>query len=251
MSAPPAVGRVEANEDGRDFVVGDVHGEFETLQALLARLEFRPGHDRLFALGDLINRGPRSADALAWMEGGRIALSVRGNHEDALLELLNFAERNPWAPTWAIAKQLPAWFARDVPRESWPRWLAVIRSMPIAATVCTRHGPVGLVHASPTARRWDTMLEQLRAGDRYTASLAMNSIARARRYAQQAAFEGVPLGESIAGVRAVLTGHYVLDAPRVTGNVWHLDTGAGTANGRLTAARIDTDPIETVTLPTV
>ena len=47
-------------------------------EAMLAELEFQPGRDRLFALGDLIDRGPRSVDTLEWMEQGRITLSVRG-----------------------------------------------------------------------------------------------------------------------------------------------------------------------------
>ena len=87
--------RVTENVAGRDFVVGDVHGEFETLEATLTHVEFQPGHDRLFALGDLVDRGPRSADALAWMESGRITLSVRGNHEQMLYERIKAAEADP------------------------------------------------------------------------------------------------------------------------------------------------------------
>ena len=88
-----AFARVERNVTaGRDFVVGDVHGEFDTLEAMLASVGFRPGRDRLFALGDLVDRGPRSADALAWMENGQIELSVRGNHEQMLLDRIDAAE---------------------------------------------------------------------------------------------------------------------------------------------------------------
>ena len=88
-----AFARVERNVTaGRDFVVGDVHGEFDTLEAMLASVRVRPGRDRLFALGDLVDRGPRSADALAWMENGQIELSVRGNHEQMLRERIEAAE---------------------------------------------------------------------------------------------------------------------------------------------------------------
>ena len=51
-------------------MVGDVHGEFHALEAMLASVGFLPECDRLFALGDLIDRGPRSVDAVAWMESG-------------------------------------------------------------------------------------------------------------------------------------------------------------------------------------
>ena len=248
QDAERAIARVEGNSaGGRDLVVGDVHGEFETLEAMLASLGFRPGRDRLFALGDLVDRGPRSADALAWMETKHIGLSVRGNHEQMLLDRIEAAEididaRMPW--------MTHPWFARDVERASWAQWKAMIRGMPFAATVGTRAGAVGLVHASPTDRHWEAMLAKLAVGDSDTIWTALASTARARNDARRAEQEAVPLGGCIEGVRAVLTGHTIVDEVIATGNVWHIDTGAGFPNGRLTLARIDTDPIETLTVAT-
>ena len=63
--------------------------------------------------------------------------------------------------------------------------------------------------------------------------------------------EGVPVEGDILGVRAVMTGHAIGPSVRRTANVWHIDTGAGFPNGKLTIARIDTDPITTVTLDVV
>ena len=130
--------RVERNVTaGRDFVVGDVHGEFDTLEAMLASVGFLPGRDRLFALGDLIDRGPRSADALSWMESGRIELSVRGNHEQMLLDRIEATESDRGGRTPPTAHPLGIahpWFARNVERSSWAKWKAMIRSMPFAAT---------------------------------------------------------------------------------------------------------------------
>ena len=242
----PTVRVGENGARGRDFVVGDVHGEFDSLEAVLTDVEFAPERDRLFALGDLVDRGPRSADALNWIESGRIALSVRGNHEQMLLERIEVAETEPKARGLA----LHPWFVNDVERGSWTRWKTMIRAMPIAATVRTRAGAVGLVHATPTARHWDTMLAKLAAGDTDTMWTAINSTARARNDARRAEHEGVPANGRIDGVRAVLTGHAILGQVTVTGNVWHIDTGAGFPNGYVTLARIDVDPIETVTVPT-
>ena len=243
-----AFARVGANATGgRDFVVGDMHGEFDTLEAMLARVGFLPGCDRLFALGDLIDRGPRSVDAVAWMESGRIALSVRGNHEQMLLERIQEVENNPddWRPL-----TMHPWFTRDVPREQWARWQAMLHSMPLAVTIRTAAGTVGLVHASPTDRSWDAMLAQLAAGDTDTMWLALNSTARARADARRAEHEGIPVFGTIDGVRAVVTGHAILDSVRRTDNVWHIDTGAGGSGGALTLARIDVDPIEIMTMST-
>ena len=231
---------------GRDFVVGDVHGEFPTLERLLAEVEFAPERDRLFALGDLVDRGPRSVDALAWMETGRIALSVLGNHEQMLLERIKAAEMGP--TPWRL--KFNPWFALDVERARWGRWKAMIHAMPIAATIRTRAGAVGLVHATPTTRHGDTMLAKLSAGDAAAMWTAISSTARARNDARRAEHEGVPTEGDIHGVRAVLTGHAIVADVATSANVWHIDTGAGFPNARLTLARIDSDPIETVTVPT-
>ena len=52
-------------EDGhRVFVVGDVHGHLATFRALLHRLKLKP-EDRVICLGDMIDRGPASADLVA------------------------------------------------------------------------------------------------------------------------------------------------------------------------------------------
>ena len=79
----------------------------------------------------------------------------------------------------------------------------------------------------------------------------MNSTARARGDARRAAEEGVPTDGTIHGLRAVLTGHAVIGDVTRTANVLHIDTGSGFREGRLTLARIDVDPIETLTMTTV
>ena len=41
---------------GTDFVAGDVHGCFRTLERAMEAVDFNPERDRLFAVGDLVNR---------------------------------------------------------------------------------------------------------------------------------------------------------------------------------------------------
>ena len=236
--------RVEENENaGRDFVVGDLHGELDTLEAMLEELEFQPGRDRLFALGGLVDCGSRSADVLAWMEGSRITLSVRGNHKQMLLERIKAAVGRE------VSWRAHPWFPREVDREEWPRWKAMIDAMPIATTVRTPRGYVGLVHASPTARYWGTTLRKVTAGNKDTIEAALWSSARTRGDRCRAEQDGVPVDGPIHGAHAVMNRHTIVDEVTVTDNVWHIDTGAGFPKGRLTIARIDTDPIESVTMP--
>ena len=73
---------------GRDLVIGDLHGHFDTLEHALAALAFDTARDRLFSVGDLIDRGPRSRDAIEWLTAGRFAGAVRGNHELMMVDAL-------------------------------------------------------------------------------------------------------------------------------------------------------------------
>ena len=199
----------ERNRRGRDFVAGDIHAHFDTLEQALEQLAFDPTRDRLFSVGDLIDRGPRSPDAFEWMEQRRITLSVRGNHEQMFTDRIRIAQRawndhHPW--------MMHPWFATDVRPTEWTRWQAMIARMPIAAAIATRRGEIGLIHASPTARYWQTTLRKLIAGDSDTIAAALWSSARARGQAGVAEFEGVPVDGTIHGeiglIRASPTARY-------------------------------------------
>jgi serine/threonine protein phosphatase 1 len=76
---------------GRTFAIGDIHGDFAALAALLARLPHLDADDTLVFLGDYVDRGPASKlvvetvrSLLAKRMLARI-VALRGNHEDAWL----------------------------------------------------------------------------------------------------------------------------------------------------------------------
>ena len=77
--------KVPANIDGRDFVVGDLHGCYDELFALLKHVKFDYKNDRVFSTGDLIDRGPKSEECLQLLSKPWF-FSVLGNHEDLLIE---------------------------------------------------------------------------------------------------------------------------------------------------------------------
>ncbi len=68
------------------WAIGDVHGCFRTLQALLGQMKLDVRRDRLWMVGDLVNRGPRSLKVLRWARaiedemGDRFQV-VLGNHD--------------------------------------------------------------------------------------------------------------------------------------------------------------------------
>lgn len=90
------------------YAVGDIHGCYELMKDVLARLaadtEVRAAGRRpiVIFLGDYVDRGPHSArvmEALVWLQrrGDLEIHFLKGNHEQALLEFLDAPERGgPW-----------------------------------------------------------------------------------------------------------------------------------------------------------
>jgi len=75
------------NCTGRDFVVGDLHGHRSLFEAELERVRFAPARDRVFSVGDLIDRGPESLATLSLLDEPWF-FAVLGNHELMLLNYL-------------------------------------------------------------------------------------------------------------------------------------------------------------------
>jgi len=75
-----------ALDEGSDvWVIGDVHGYFGTLEALIQRLDMED-NDAVVMLGDLIDRGPTSANVVNYVRTNANVHSIRGNHEQMMIE---------------------------------------------------------------------------------------------------------------------------------------------------------------------
>jgi hypothetical protein len=85
--------KIPANYEGRDFLIGDLHGCYDELMKLLNYVKFDPLADRLFSTGDLIDRGPKSLECIQLLEKPWF-FSVLGNHEDLFIEKINDVENN-------------------------------------------------------------------------------------------------------------------------------------------------------------
>lgn len=87
----------EVSPEARFYVVGDVHGEADALEALLSEINAEdPGAPIIF-VGDYVDRGERSADVLRRVMALNTAnparrICLRGNHEQMMLDFLEAPE---------------------------------------------------------------------------------------------------------------------------------------------------------------
>jgi serine/threonine protein phosphatase 1 len=212
------VHRYPANNAGRDFAVGDIHGHFTRLGQALEAVNFDPLIDRLFSVGDLVDRGPECLDVLDWLSKPWFH-PVRGNHDDYVCRF-DTCDIDNWVYNGG------AWFAGlawDEQRE----FAVQFRELPIAIEVETPGGLVGLVHADCPPASWAELIDGLGSPESSRhLRLLKNSIMWSRSRIEN----GVQ--NHVEGLRALVVGHTPVRHPVVLGNVFHIDTGGWLPEGR-------------------
>lgn len=204
--------RFGLNTAGRDLVVGDIHGCFGDVEAILKRLRFDEDTDRLFCVGDLIDRGPQPDRVLEWLHKSWLH-SLMGNHE-----------RMAWLSVHGSS------FEREHHKMNGGEWLAQLpaeeqaliasrlAALPLVGEVETPNGIVGLVHADFSYDDWAELhtVDWKRLDDDHPfVRCCLWSPVRFKSQYRLA----------VRNVRAVIHGHVTVSGVTVLGNTFYIDTG--------------------------
>lgn len=215
------VKRFPINEVGRDFVIGDLHGHFRVLDNVLEQVGFDKTKDRCFSVGDLVDRGPDSADFdhyifESWFH------AVRGNHEQIQLQRGHddhYRYHNGGS-----------WFV-DLWEDRRNSVRAKLGQLPVAIEVETKNGKIGLVHANVPGDNWDFFTKSLVDWSEKIVQFATWDRSR-WRYSDR-------VTQPVQMIDHVFVGHCAHNQVRHSHNVTDLDTGCGYEGGRLTLWSID------------
>ena len=242
--ARPLLQIVEANTAGRDFVVGDIHGCFYLVEALLAHVEFDEKTDRLFSLGDLIDHGPESERISEFLLQPWFH-AIRGNHEWMLLRGAHTVEQAPldMAAAQQWLSNAGSWFFQ-MPIPDQEAVYFDISRLPVLLEIEDTEGTShGLIHGDVIADDWLVTRDSIQPTDPdpdFVQSLEHVLWSR-ERYGRLMSSDG---GESnsigVANIDVVWFGHTPLPRPARSANTRWLDTGAA-KDGTLSIAELATD----------
>lgn len=204
-----------ANLLGRDFVVGDIHGCLSELRLLLAAVGFDIRRDRLFSVGDLVDRGPLSREALSLLAEPWF-FAARGNHEQMICDYWkNPSEHPKLAQPWAAG-----FSAKEIHAQS-----GMIQKLPHVIKVGDGSGAFYVLHAElwrQGAMLTEKMIDECLFGDQ---GRAVEKVLWSRAVSD--AHEAGRLGaiHDLALPR-IFCGHTIKEAPTPIGRCIYLDTGA-------------------------
>lgn len=189
------------NVIGNDYVVGDIHGCFSKLQECLHEIGFFPTTDRLFSVGDLVDRGPESEDCAEWLAKPWFH-AIRGNHEQMAID----ASKGLYDPA-IYAFNGGQWFLNLT--EDHKNWYADLFSkLPLWIEIETANGKVGLVHG-------DAPVDWNLINDFHEHWLLWGRTRITRKHTTP-----------VENIAKVYSGHTPVKTKMIYGNVHFIDTGA-------------------------
>lgn len=155
------------NASGRDFVVGDLHGCYAELVSALSSVGFDASCDRLFSVGDLVDRGTDSLSTLRLLKEPWF-FAVQGNHESMMLSAFDRYDSSYHLPTdfvfnggsWAYG------LSSDDQQELVDELLPLVEGLPYVRSVMDENGEVAfhVAHAELMTSARDKYHEDVAEG---------------------------------------------------------------------------------------
>jgi bis(5'-nucleosyl)-tetraphosphatase (symmetrical) len=253
------------------YAVGDIQGCFWEVQRLLEKIRFDATKDKLWLVGDLVNRGSRSLEVLRLVKSlGDSAITVLGNHDlhllavaagvaqlhrsDTLDEILAAPDRDELL-TWLRLQRLMHVEGGNVMVHAGllPQWSvkqAAKLAREVEAALRSDDYVKFLEHMyGNTPNRWDDELsgyKRLRVITNAFTRLRVCTLQGEMEYKFKGEVEKIPAGyvpwfdvpKRASQDVTVLFGHWSALGLKVTPNVIALDTGC-LWGGMLTAMRLE------------
>lgn len=204
---------IKANTKGRDFVVGDLHGHYKDLTQALEKIKFNKNKDRLFSVGDMINRGPDNVKCLKLLQK-KWFFAVLGNHE---ILMLNALMNDQCYPEWI--KKGGHWF-EELPPKKQDKIRRLIKKylskLPHSLTIQSKNMSYGICHADPP-RNWR----------RIQKNKCLKQLIWGRSRIRQ------NYKKTVKNIDRVFVGHTNQKRVKILGNVIYLDTAVYKQKGYL------------------
>lgn len=215
------------NENGSDYVVGDIHGCFSKLKEAMQEAGFNYETDRLFSVGDLVDRGHECEMVTDWLKCPWF-FPVRGNHDDFAI----WHVRNGKIDAENYIRNGGAWFLGLGTGEQ-EEIATALEQLPIAIEIETDSGMVGIVHAECPYGNWPEFKAEMLTEQSRTKSKAMDDWCMWARERIESNFS-----DPIEGIHALIVGHSPVSEPVILGNVFYIDTMGWRPEGKFTLAKI-------------
>jgi serine/threonine protein phosphatase 1 len=105
------------------YAIGDIHGCYDRLKALMEKIPIDCSRDALVFIGDYIDRGPHSVEVVDYLIQLKNrfpeVIFLKGNHEDMLDKYINGADRFTYLLNGG-QQTLDSYLTKPVPSESFP-----------------------------------------------------------------------------------------------------------------------------------
>lgn len=204
-----AIKTFEENTEGSDYVIGDIHGHYRKLRHQLVYMGFDVTRDRLFSVGDLVDRGPESEDVIHWLKKDWFH-AVMGNHDDLALDVAT-----DFPVDLYLYRLHGGQWLLDMSREERKVYGEALARLPIAICVnVPNNRKIGIVHAQVPGHDWSIFSDP--------------SITLAQEHEVMWGRHKIREGDTrlVKNIDHVYVGHTIVDKPITLGNVTYIETGS-------------------------